>query len=157
MESFSGNAVTNTTGTESTQYVVYGVQTRTTVSQAYVRNHKSWLFELGCFQRVLVRAGNGDHPVAKPLENALEVQRDQRLVLDDEHIGGDLPADFGPCFLEQLLDPSFGYLQGLGRLFWAEPLHGDQQEGLPSLGRKRCQGARGGIADQAGLRPESPY
>ena len=85
-------------------------------------------------------------------QDPLQVGGDQRLVLDDQHVGRDLPADLAVGLPQQLLDPAVRNLEDLGGLAAVEVLDGHQQEGLARLGRQRRQRARRGCADLVGLR-----
>ncbi len=40
-------------------------------------------------------AGHADDTVPEFLDDAAQIMGDQRLILDDEHVGGDLFGDFG--------------------------------------------------------------
>ena len=95
---------------------------------------------LAARQRLLVGAGDG-HAVAEALQHTLQVERDQRLILDHQHGGGDLAADLVARLAQQRLDPLRRHLQDLGRLLRAEALDAHQQEGLPYFRGERRQRA----------------
>ena len=148
--SFSGNAVTKTTGTvKLAQDVVDGIETGAAVGQTNVGNHEAGLLRLGRFQGILVGARNGHDAMTQAFQDALQIQRDERFVLDDENVGRDLPADLGAGFLQQFVDAPLGHFQNAGGLRVAEAFDGDQQESLPAFRRQRGQRAGRRIADQS--------
>ena len=93
--------------------------------------------------------------MAEAFEYELEVEGHHWLVLDDENVGGDLLADLGAGFSEQLADAALGRLENLRGIRGAEALHRDKDERLAAFRRERSQGPRRRIADQAaGAGPE---
>ena len=52
---------------------------------------------------LLLGAGDLDHAMAEIGDEALEVERDQRLVLDDDDVGRDLAGDLAAGLVDQPL------------------------------------------------------
>ncbi|MNI33948.1 hypothetical protein D3C73_879190 [compost metagenome] len=80
-------------------------------------------------------AGNSCHAVAEILNHLFNVERDQRLVLDDHDIGRHLSRDFAGRFVEQLVDFSYADIQHLCSFLRRKAFDGNQQESMTCLGR----------------------
>src|SRR5262249_40629064 len=66
------------------------VEARTAVGELDIGEDQSWLLRLGYGDGLRMRTGDADHAMAEALGQALEIERDEGLVLDDEDIGRDL-------------------------------------------------------------------
>ena len=73
-----------------------------------------------------------------------EVERDQRLVLDDEDVGGGLSVEFGNGVLEQPSDLALAVAGDLRHIPLVEALERREQENLATLGRHGGQPLLGG-------------
>ena len=89
-----------------------------------------------CLDGLPLGAGDLDHAMAEVGDQPLQVERDQRLILDDHDVGGDLPRDFAAGFVDQLLQLALVDFEDGRCLAGREFLNGDQQE---SLARGRGQ------------------
>ena len=76
----------------------------------------------------LVGTGDALYAMADVDDEGFEIHRDQRLVLDDQHIGGELLGDFGTGHLQKLRDVGGCDVQDLRGFGRREPLHRNQQE-----------------------------
>ena len=63
-----------------------------------------------------MRAGDAVDPMAERLDQALDVHGDQRLVLDDEHVGRDLLGDLAAGLVDELRDLGLRFAQDVGDL-----------------------------------------
>jgi hypothetical protein len=133
------------------QEVVDGIEPGAAVGQADVGDYEPRVLETRRLQRIVARAGDGD-AVTEALQHALQFQSYERLVLDDEHLGGDLAADLGTGLAQQRLHAAFGGLEDLRGLLWAETFHADEEERLSSLRGERRQRSRRRVAQQSGHR-----
>ena len=48
-----------------------------------------------------MRAGDAEHVMAEPLDEAFNIHRDQRLIFDDEHVGRDFAGEFLAGFVKE--------------------------------------------------------
>ena len=87
---------------------------------------------------LLLGAGDLDHAVAERGDEAFEVEGDQRLVLDDDDVGGELAGDLAAGFVDEPLQLDRADVHRHGGILGRELLGGHQQEGLP--GRRRQAG-----------------
>ncbi len=78
----------------------------------------------------LVRAGDAGHAMTEPLDDAFEIHGDHRLVLDDQHIGGDLRGDLAPRGIDQRFDVVVAGVEDDRGLVRREAFDGAEQEGL---------------------------
>ena len=85
-------------------------------------------------------------------QQPLQIDGNQRLVLDDQDVGRNLPADLRAGFVEQVVYAVLRYFEDLGRLRSREVLDGNEQKRLTSLRRKRSKRTGGRLA-QADLLP----
>ena len=69
--------------------------------------------------------------MAETLDQRLEIEGDDRFVLDDENGRGDLSRHFATRLLDQVRNLGWGNIEDLRRLFGREPLDRRQQERLP--------------------------
>ena len=91
-----------------------------------------------CFcerHRLGVGARDAEHPMAEAFHQSLEIERDEGLVLDDQHVGGDLGGEFAAGFLDQFAQLRRIDIQHLGGVVFRQPFKRDQQEGLARLRR----------------------
>ena len=97
---------------------------------------------LTALHRLAVRAGDAVDLVAERLDQRFDVHGDERLVLDDEHVGRHLLGDLAAGLVDQLADLRLRLAEDLRDLGDGEFLHRHQQEGLPRQRRQRLQPAR---------------
>ena len=96
--------------------------------------------------RVVATVGDA---VAEIQHQRLDVGRDNRLVLDDQHVGRELGLDVALGPGDQLPHVFGRFVEDLGRLVDREAFERGQQEGLP-VTRRNAQDALGN------RRPRSP-
>ena len=101
------------------------------VRQLDVRQDEAGPRALDGLDRLPLGAGDLDDAMAERGDQALQVERDQRLVLDDDHVGGDLPGDLAAGLVDEALQLSCIDVHHQRRVLRRELLHGDEQEGLP--------------------------
>ena len=82
--------------------------------------------------------------MAKIAHDALEMHADDRLILDDQHIGAGLPGDIGQRRRHQLAHGLGIYIEQPGGILDSEALHGAEQQRLP---RQRHHGGQPGVGD----------
>ena len=68
--------------------------------------------------------------MAEAFDQAFEIQRDEGLVLDDQHVGGDLGGKLAAGFLDQFAQLRHVDIEDLGGVVLRKPFQRDQQEGL---------------------------
>ena len=93
----------------------------------------------GEFDRLGLTAGNADHFMAERFDDAGDIHRDHRLVLDDQHPRGRLAAQLLARDLELLHDIRLIQIQDPRGFARGEALQGNQQENLPLDRRQRRQ------------------
>ena len=81
--------------------------------------------------RLLFGAGDLDHAMTELGDQPFQIQRDQRLVLDDDHVGGDLARDLAAGLVDQPLQLGWLHVQSEGGVLRGELLDRNEQEGLP--------------------------
>ena len=124
-----------TTGTSNTaQQFVDRVQTGGTVGQLDVGEDQAGLLVLGKRHRVGMGARDADHVVAEIAHEALEIHRDEGLVLDDQDVGGDLGGHLAARGIGELA--GFGNVdaEDVGHLLLRKAFQRQQEE---SLARQR--------------------
>ncbi len=74
---------------------------------------------------------DADHVVTEILHQAFEIHRDEGLVLDDQHVGGDLGGHFAAGGIGQLA--GFGHIdaENPGHFLFGKTFQRQQQKGLP--------------------------
>ena len=82
-----------------------------------------------------VGARNAQHTVAETLHQSFEIERDERFVLNDQNVGGDLGCKFATGFLDKFAQLRCIDIQDLGGVVFRQPLKGDQEKGLTRLRR----------------------
>ena len=88
--------------------------------------------------------------MAERCHQARQIERDERLILDDHDVGRELAGDLATGLVDQVLQ--LGVIDGENQCGFLrrELLYSNQQEGLPRLRRECAQIAFGGV--QFGLR-----
>ena len=76
-------------------------------------------------------ARDAEHAMAEALDQPLEIHGDEGLVLDDQHVGGDLGGELAAGFLDQAAQRRHVDIEDRGGVLFGEALERDQQEGLP--------------------------
>jgi hypothetical protein len=89
--------------------------------------------------------------VAQLGDQIFQVQSDDRLVLDDQHLAGQLAVDGLLGAQNGGFDLFGAFINDEGGLFQAEGLDGGQQQGSPLGGRQRLEARFRGLAAGAGL------
>ena len=84
-------------------------------------------------------ARGADNAMPEAFDHLLDVHGNQRLVLDDQHIGRDLAGNLAACLGKQFGEFLFVGVEDFSCLVLAEAFHGDQQERLPRPRRDRVQ------------------
>ena len=80
-------------------------------------------------------ARDAEHAMAKTFDQRLEIERDEGLVLDDQHVGGDLGGELAAGFLDQRAQPRHVDVEHLGGVVFGEAFQRHQQERLARHGR----------------------
>ena len=116
------------------QQLVDGLETRTAVGKLDVRQDQPRTLFLGQRKRLGVGARNAEHAMAEALHQRFKLHRDERIVLDDQHVGGDFGRKLAPGLLDQCaqlhhIDAKHARCIRLG-----EALERDQQECLARKG-----------------------
>src|SRR5690606_3798606 len=89
---------------EAVEDVLHRVDAGGTVGQLDVRQHQAGGLAGHRIDRFGAGGGDVDHRVAELGDQRLDVGGDHRLVLDDQHVGGELGVDLGLSLGDQLLD-----------------------------------------------------
>src|SRR5262245_43404701 len=82
-----------------------------------------------------MRPRDAEHTMTKTFYQPLEIERDERLILDDEHVGRDLRRELAARFLDQFAQRGSVDIQDLGGIVLGQPFQCDQKERLARLGR----------------------
>src|SRR3546814_3875182 len=88
---------------------------------------------------------SSDLLVAETLHDAFQIHGDERLVLDDEHVGCGLAIDLGDRARQEAGDLLLVRFENGGSLVAREALHGGQQQGLA---RARRQGGQASLGNR---------
>ena len=99
------------------------------------------------FHRLSLGTRNLHDPVAEIGYQTLQVQRDQRLVLNDHDIGRDLARDLAPSFVDQPLQRRRLQIHHHGGILGGEFLYRHQQESLTGGRSQDFKIAPGGLQD----------
>ena len=86
-----------------------------------------------------VRAGDADYLVSEAFHQTLQIDRDHRLVLDDQHVGRDLGGQLAPGFIDQLAQLLDIHVENGGSVLLVESLKRDEQERLTGKRRYLAQ------------------
>ena len=96
VSSRSGKAVMKITGTEnSARMSLHRIDAGTVIGQLDVGQHQPRPLRQRLRHRFVARHRNPGDAVAEIAHDRLQVHRDDRLVLDDQHLGTGLPLDLG--------------------------------------------------------------
>ena len=113
-------------------------------------------FWLGERHRLAVRARDADHPVAEAFDQGLDVHGDERLVLDDQDVGGDLGRKLAAGFFHQAAQRRQVDLEHFGRVVLGKPSSATSRNACRGRGViwvRCCSGARcGAVASGLPLR-----
>ncbi len=124
------------TGTSKVlQHLVDCIEARTAVRQLDVGENDPRPLDLGQRHRLFMRARDAEHPMAEAFHQAFEIERDEGLVLDDQHVGGDFGGELATGIVHQLAQLRYVDIQHLGGVVLRKPFQRDQQKGLA---RHRC-------------------
>ena len=135
VSSRSGKAVMKITGaSKSGEEVVDRVDARAAVGELDVGEDDPRPRLLRELDRLAPRAGDPDDAVAEAGDDVLDVHGDQRLVLDDQHVGRHHRADLARRLVEQLGHALLVGPEDLGRLRDREAFDRGQEEGLARPG-----------------------
>ena len=105
VSSRSGKAVMKITGTlNSAQDVLDRVDARAVVGELDVGEHQARAARHRLLHRLVAGHGDAGDVVAEVADDRLDVHRDDRLVLDDQHLGAGLALDLGQRLGDQRLD-----------------------------------------------------
>ncbi len=124
--------------------VVDGVETRAAVGEVDIGKDEPRFALLDALDRFLARARDAGHGVAEILHHRFDVECNDRLVLDDEHLGRNLLGDLAAGLIQQPLDGLGGRAEDRGDFLEGETLYGPQQERLARQRRNRAKIALGG-------------
>ena len=80
--------------------------------------------------RLFMGARDAEHAMAETFHQALEIERDEGLVLDDQHVGGDLGGELAAGILDQFAQLRHVDIEHLGGVVFRQPFQRDQQKGL---------------------------
>ena len=95
----------NTTGTSKVlQQLVDRIETRAAIGELNIGQDQARLLVLRQRDRIRMGARDADDVMAKILDEAFEIHRDERLVLDDEHVGRDLGGHLAAGGIGQVAD-----------------------------------------------------
>ena len=92
-------------------------------------------------------ARDAEHAVTEAFDQGFELHRDEGLVLDDQHVGGDFGGELAAGFLDQAAQRHDIDVEDARRVSSREAFERHQQEGLPRqrgdigellLARQRC-------------------
>ena len=83
-----------------------------------------------------MRARDAQHAMAEAFDQRFEIHRDEGLVLDDQHVGGDLGGELAAGFLDQRAQRRHIDVENARGVLLGEAFQRDQQERLPRLGRE---------------------
>ena len=75
--------------------------------------------------------------MAEPLHQCLQLHGNQRLVLDDQHVGGDLGCDLAAGQIDQLIEFGNIAVEDLRRFSGGKTFHRAEQECLARERRDR--------------------
>ena len=89
---------------------------------------------LGERDRFLVGAGDAEHAMAEALDQPFEIERDESLVLDDQHVGGDFLRELAAGILDQRPQLRYVDVEHLGGVVLRQAFQRDQQKRLPRHG-----------------------
>ena len=87
---------------ERAQDLVDGIEAGAAVREQDVGQHQTRTRALDGLDGLPLGAGDLDDAMPESGDEPLQVERDQRLVLDDHHVGGDLPGDLAACLVDQV-------------------------------------------------------
>ena len=102
-------------------------------------------------------SGDTDHVVPQILHERLEIHRNECLVLDDQHVGGDLGRHFAAGGVREAARLGHVGAQNESDFFFREALQRQQQKGLarqrgdvgkPALRGQRQRGHLGIVVDR---------
>ena len=106
VSSRSGKAVMKITGTvEFGEDVLDRVDARAVVGELDVGEHQAGPLRHRLRDRLVAGDGDAGDVVAEVADDRLDVHRDDRLVLDDQHVGAGLPLDLGQRLGDQASRP----------------------------------------------------
>ena len=101
------------TGTSNdAEQLVDSVEAGTAVGELDIGEDQSRPLLLGQRHRFGMGAGDADDLVAEALDQRLDVHGDERLVFDDQDVGGDFGGEFAAGFLDQAAQASAGRSPG---------------------------------------------
>ncbi len=141
----------NTTGTSNTfSSSLTASRPREAVGELDVGEDQAGFPVLGQRHRVGMGAGDADHVVAEIFHQALEVHRDKRLVLDDQHVGGDLGGHFAAGGIGEFSGLGDVGAEDVGDFLLGKTLQRQQQERL--AGQRRYVGESRAPTASAGWR-----
>ena len=92
-----------------------------------------------------MRARDAEHVVAERLDQTFEIHRDERLVLDDHHVGRDLGGEFAAGFIDQLAQGGDVAFQHFGGILSEKPSSATSRKACRGLGvrlLRRCSAGR---------------
>src|SRR5262249_21222931 len=130
--------------------VVDGVEPGAAVGKVNVGQHQAGPQALDRLDRLPFGADDLDDAVAELGDQALKVEGNQRLVLDDDDVGCHLPSDLTTRLVDETLQFACADVEDLRGVLRRELLNGYQQERLPRPRRQRVEVALYGVQTRMG-------
>jgi len=130
-------------GSGRVQDLVDGIEPGAPVRQQDVRQDQARTRAPDGLDGLPLGAGDLDHAMPQRRHQPLQIERDQGLILDDDHIGGDLPGDFAPRLVHQALQLGPIDIHDRRCVLRRELLDRNEQERLARSGGQHLQVALG--------------
>ena len=123
------------TGTSNVfKQVVDRIEPGAAVGELDVGEDQPGLLLFGQRDRLGMGAGDAENAMTETLDQRFQLHRDEGVVLDDQHVGGDLGGKLAAGFLDQAAQGHDVDVQDAGRIRLGEPFERDQEERLPGQG-----------------------
>src|SRR6185437_4644526 len=135
---------------KSAQHLVYGVQSRTAVGKLNVSEDDAGPLGFRERNRFAVGPRDSQHAVPETFNQAFEVECNECLVFDDQHVRCDFSGEFTAGFLHEFTQGWRVNIENLRGVVLGQTLKRDQQKGLTRLGRNLREMALDGLAGRAG-------
>ena len=144
VSSRSGKAVMKITGTENSARMSLTASMPELSSASWMSaSTRPGRFASAWRDRLVAGDGDAGDVVAEIADDRLDVHGDDRLVLDDQHVGAGLPLDLGQRLGDQALDLVGRGVDQIAGILGREALHRGQQQRLARQRRDPRRAARG--------------